>query len=85
LANIVWKGDKTVKNNSYFKYVNHKWETFYVARSRPNNSKCANGNASIYYRLFKDNFGIEVYVDIIDNKNEVELCRSRTANYNLHT
>jgi hypothetical protein len=35
------------------------------------------------YRLFKDYFGMEVYFDILDNKNVVELCRFRTANHKL--
>ena len=35
------------------------------------------------YRLFKDYFGMEVYFDILDNKNVVVLCRFRTANHKL--
>jgi hypothetical protein len=38
---------------------------------------------AINYRLFKDYFGMEVYFDILDNKNVVELCRFRTANHKL--
>ena len=33
--------------------------------------------------MFKDYFGMEVYFDILDNKNVVELCRFRTANHKL--
>ena len=38
---------------------------------------------AINYRLFKDYFGMEVYFDILDNKNVVELCRFRIANHKL--
>ena len=38
---------------------------------------------AINYRLFKDYFGMEVYFDILDNQNVVELCRFRTANHKL--
>jgi hypothetical protein len=37
----------------------------------------------INYRLFKDYFGMEVYFDILENKNVVELCRFRIANHKL--
>ena len=42
-----------------------------------------NASKAINYRLFKDYFGMEVYFDILDNKNVVELCRFRTANHKL--
>jgi hypothetical protein len=39
-----------------------------------------NASKAIHYRLFKDYFGMEVYLDILDI---VELCRFRTANHKI--
>ena len=41
-----------------------------------------NESKAINYRLFKDYFGMEVFFDILDNKNVVELCRFRTIQFN---
>jgi hypothetical protein len=35
--------------------------------------RCFDLSKAINYRLFKDYFGMEVYFDILDNKNVVEL------------
>jgi len=38
---------------------------------------------AIKYRFFKGYFGMEVYFEILDNKNVVELCRFRIASNKL--
>jgi hypothetical protein len=42
-----------------------------------NSSKC------ICYRLFKENFEIETYLDILSDKDRITLCKFRTCNHRL--
>ena len=47
------------------------------------NSKVKNSPESLNYRLYKEDFGIENYFRILDDKNIITLCRFRTLNNNL--
>ena len=38
---------------------------------------------AVNYKVFKDSFSSEAYLDILDNKNLVEFCRFRTTNHKL--
>jgi hypothetical protein len=71
-------------------YIGRNWLRLTIIRNLQDqfeqywHSLLDNASKAINYRLFKDYFGMEVYFDILDNKNVVvELCRFRTANHKL--
>jgi hypothetical protein len=42
-----------------------------------------NSTKALTYRLFKDNFMPEPYLEILDSKNAITLCKFRTAHHRL--
>ena len=56
-------------------YVNQKRGNLQDQLEQYWHSLLDDASKAINYRLFKDYFGMEVYFDILDNKNVVELCR----------
>jgi hypothetical protein len=43
----------------------------------------ANSSKGICYRLFKENFEFETYLDILSDKDRITLCKFRTCNHRL--
>ena len=37
----------------------------------------------IFFRIFKENFEFENYLDVLENKDRTLLCRNRTCNHKL--
>ena len=46
-------------------------------------SQTENSTKALTYRLFKDNFMPEPYLEIFDSKNAIVLCKFRTTNHRL--
>ena len=42
-----------------------------------------NSSKGVNYRIFKENFGFEDYLDILDTKERISFCRFRTCNHKL--
>jgi hypothetical protein len=46
-------------------------------------SDMENSSKDICYRLFKENFEFETYLDILSDKDRITLCKFRTCNHRL--
>ena len=42
-----------------------------------------NSPKGLCYRLYKDTFGFESYLDLLNNRNRITLCKFRTCNHKL--
>ena len=46
-------------------------------------SNIENSSKEIYYKIFKENFEFEPYLDLLAYKNIITLCKFRTGNHRL--
>ena len=42
-----------------------------------------NSPKGLCYRLYKDTFGFESYLDLLNNRNRITVCKFRTCNHKL--